>query len=434
MDYRILGPLEAFDGDRAISLGGARQRAVLALLVLHGNETLTSDVIVDELWGEEAPPTAVKVLQNCVSALRKELPPETIRTVAGAYSLTLEPEELDRDRFERLLAEGRAALAAGDHADAAEQLRAALALFRGAPLSDFAYEAFANEEVARLDELHVAAQEDLIEAELALGRHDELVPLLESLVTRYPLRERLRWQLMLALYRAGRQAEALEAYRAARRTLLAELGIEPGPALHELERAILAQDPGLDAARRQMTPGRRPGRAAATPLAGRDEQLALLGAGLDDALAGRGRLFVIVGPTGSGKTRLADELASSAKEHGARILWGRGWDGGGAPAYWPWSQALRDAGQTLDPPEPADAEARFRFFETVTESLRAEAARQPLLIVFDDLQAADDDSIVLLEFFATELPEMSALVLALGRPETARLDELGRHATRTLEL
>ncbi|HXE93469.1 MAG TPA: BTAD domain-containing putative transcriptional regulator, partial [Gaiellaceae bacterium] len=201
MDYRILGPLEAFDGERAISLGGARQRAVLALLVLHGNETLTSDVIVDELWGEEAPPTAVKVLQNCVSALRKELPPETIRTVAGAYSLALGPEELDRDRFERLLAEGRAALAAGDHADAAEQLRAALALWRGAPLSDFAYEAFANEEVARLDELHVAAQEDLIEAELALGQHDEVVPELESLVTRYPLRERLRWQLMLALYR-----------------------------------------------------------------------------------------------------------------------------------------------------------------------------------------------------------------------------------------
>ncbi len=434
MDYRILGPLEAFDGERAISLGGARQRAVLALLVLHGNETLTSDVIVDELWGEEAPPTAVKVLQNCVSALRKELPPETIRTIAGAYSLTLEPEELDRDRFERLLAGGRAALAAGDHADAAEQLRTALALWRGAPLSDFAYEAFANEEVARLDELHVGAQEDLIEAELALGHHDELVPELESLVTRYPLRERLRWQLMLALYRAGRQAEALEAYRAARRTLLAELGIEPGPALHELERAILAQDPGLEAARRQTTPGRRPGRAAATPLAGRDEQLALLEAGLDDALAGRGRLFVIVGSTGSGKTRLADEVASTAKEHGARILWGRGWDGGGAPAYWPWSQALRDAGQTLEPPEPTDAEARFRFFETVTESLRAEAGRQPLLIVFDDLQAADDDSIVLLEFFATELPEMSALVLALGRPETARLDELGRHATRTLEL
>jgi DNA-binding SARP family transcriptional activator len=179
MDYRILGPLEAFDGERAISLGGARQRAVLALLVLHGNETLTSDVIVDELWGEEAPPTAVKVLQNCVSALRKELPPETIRTVAGAYSLTLGPEELDRDRFERLLAEGRAALAAGDFTDAAEQLRAALALWRGAPLSDFAYEAFANEEVARLDELHVGAQEDLFEAELALGHHDELVPELE---------------------------------------------------------------------------------------------------------------------------------------------------------------------------------------------------------------------------------------------------------------
>src|SRR6476619_3164916 len=141
MDYRILGPLEALDGERQLPLGGARQRAVLALLLLHGNETLTRDVIVDELWGEGAPPTAAKVLQNCVSALRKELPAETIRTVGGAYSLGLEPGELDRDRFERLLAEGRAALAAADHADAAEQLRAALALWRGAPLSDFAYEA-----------------------------------------------------------------------------------------------------------------------------------------------------------------------------------------------------------------------------------------------------------------------------------------------------
>src|SRR5580765_6980383 len=145
MDYRILGPLEAFDGERAISLGGARQRAVLALLVLHGNETLTSDVIVDELWGEEAPPTAVKVLQNCVSALRKELPPDTIRTVPGGYGLRLEPEELDRDRFERLLAEGRAALETGEHPEALDRFRRALTLWRGAPLSDLSYESFAQD-------------------------------------------------------------------------------------------------------------------------------------------------------------------------------------------------------------------------------------------------------------------------------------------------
>jgi DNA-binding SARP family transcriptional activator len=434
MDYRILGPVEALDGDRRISLGGTRQRAVLAFLLLHGNEPLTRDVIVDELWGEEAPATAAKVLQNCVSALRKELPPDTIRTVSGAYALTLGPDELDRDRFERLHAEGRAALGAGNDAEAAELLGQALDLWRGSPLSDLAYQSFTRDEITRLEELHVAALEDRIDAELNLGRHDELVPELEALVSRHPLRERLRRQLMLALYRAGRQAEALEAYRAARRTLLAELGIEPGRALQELERAILAQDPTLDTPARTVAAGVVPGRAAAAPLVGRDHELAVLEAALDDARAGRGRLFVVVGDAGAGKTHLADEVASIAKQRGSRILWGRGWHGGGAPQYWPWTQALRDAGRELQAPDSDDARARFAFFEQVTEALRDQAGGQPLLLVLDDLQSADEESILLLEFVASELPEMAALVLALGRPETARLDELGRHATRTLRL
>jgi DNA-binding SARP family transcriptional activator len=432
MDYRILGPLEAYDRERQLPLGGARQRAVLALLLLHGNETLTRDVIIDQLWGENPPPTAAKVLQNCVSALRKELPPDTIRTVAGAYALALEADELDRDRFERLVAEGRAALDEGNHAEALEQLRRALDLWRGAPLSDLSYEPFAQDEIKRLEELHIGVFEDRIEAELALGRHDELVPELEGLVTRHPLRERLRAQLMLALYRAGRQAEALEAYRSARRTLLAELGIEPGRALRELEHAILEQDPAIDIAtrQRQQQPA-RPGRAAAPTFEGRSDELALLEAGLDDALAGRGRLFVVVGDAATGKTRLADELASSAKQRGTRILWGRGWGGGGAPDYWPWTQALGDGLPDASSDEP---QARFRFFEAVTGALRDQAAAQPLLLVLDDLQAADEGSIMLLEFVATALPEMSALVLALGRPETARLDELERHATRVVRL
>jgi DNA-binding SARP family transcriptional activator len=431
MDYRILGPLEAHDGERQLPLGGARQRAVLALLLLHGNETLTRDVIIDELWGEEAPPTAAKVLQNCVSALRKELPPDTIRTVAGAYGLTLEPDELDRDRFERLLAEGRAALANGDPADASDQFRRALAMWRGAALSDFSYERFAQDEITRLEDLHVAALEDRIEAELALGKHDELVPELEALATRHPLRERLRGQLMLALYRAGRQAEALEVYRAARRALLAELGIEPGRALRDLEQAILEQDRALDVARRQPQPVQPPGRAAALAFEGRNEELALLEAGLEDALAGRGRLFVVVGEAGTGKTQLADELASRAKQRGIRILWGRGWAGGGAPPYWPWTQALRDTFPSAASDEP---QAQFRLFEAVTETLRGLATAQPLLLVLDDLQEADESSVLLLEFVATALPEMAALVVALGRSETARLEELGRHATRTVRL
>src|ERR671937_79858 len=393
MEYRILGPLEALDG---------------------------------ELWGESPPQTAHKVLQNCISALRKELPgaTETLRTVGNGYVLQVGPDELDRDRFERGLAAGRAALAAGDSQEAGEQLREALALWRGFPLSDFAYERFAQDEIARLDELHVTALEDRIEADLALGRHTELVSELEALVTRHPVRERLRAELMLALYRSGRQAEALSAYRDARRTLLDELGIEPGRALQELERAILAQDASLETAPapRPAAPGRR----AATPVVGRDQELALLEAGLEDALAGRGRLFVIAGAAGSGKTRLGDEIASRAKAGGARILWGRGWHGGGAPAYWPWIQAVRDAGRELPEVAADDDGARFRLFEVVTEMLREEAAQQPLLIVLDDLQDADPDTLLLTEFLASELPEMAVLMLALGRDETPRLDELGR--------
>jgi DNA-binding SARP family transcriptional activator len=432
MEYRILGPFAALDGERQLPLGGAKQRAVLALLLLHANETLTRDVIVDELWGENPPPTAAKVLQNCVSALRKELPADTIRTVGGAYCVAIEPEELDRDRFERLLGEGRVALEAGDHADASDRLRQALALWHGAPLSDFSYERFAQDEISRLEELHVSALEDRIEAELALGHHDELVAELEGLVNRHPLRENLRAQLMLALYRGGRQAEALEAYRDARRVLLSELGIEPGRRLRELEHSILAQDPGLEVSRGRLSEAAiRPGRAAAEPLEGRDGELALLQAGLEDALAGRGRLFVVVGDAGAGKSRLADELASIAKQRGTQIFWGRAWAGGGAPAYWPWTQALKDA---LPPPGPDEPEARFSFFAAATEMLRAKASVQPLLLVLDDLQAADENSMLLLEFVATELPEMAALVLALGRHDTARLEELERSATRVLRI
>jgi DNA-binding SARP family transcriptional activator len=426
MDYRILGPLEAFDGERGLSLGGARQRAVLAFLLLHGNKAVSRDVIIDELWGENPPSTAAKVLQNCVSALRKELPEGgvALRTVGSAYALQLEPEELDRDRFERALAKGRAALAAGESDEACEQLRAALALWRGAALSDFTYERFAQDEIARLDELHVEALEDRIDADLSCGRADELVAELEALVAKHPLRERLRRQLMLALYRSGRQADALAAYRDARQTLLGELGIEPTRALQELERAILAQDPALDARRSQAA---SPGRRAAAPVLGRDSELALCDAGLDDALAGRGRLFMVVGPPGAGKTHLADEVASRAKSRGAAVRWGRGWDGGDAPPYWPWRQALRDL--------PAhDGAERFQFFGAVTELLRAEAAKQPLMLVLDDLQAADEDSLRLLEFVGSEVAEMPMLIVGVARDGAPRLDELARLATRTLQL
>jgi DNA-binding SARP family transcriptional activator len=252
MDFRILGPLEALEGGRPVALGGSKQRALLALLLLHANESLRSDRLIDELWGERPPAGAEKTLQVHISRLRKALARgagngtgDLIVTREHGYELHLDPEQLDSHRFERRLAHGREELAAGRARDAAAALEDALSLWRGRPLDDLAYEAFAQREIARLEDLRVAALEQLIEAKLALGRHAEVVGELESLIDAYPYRERLRAQLMLALYRCDRQADALQAYQDARRKLVEELGIEPGERLHELERAILAQEPSL---------------------------------------------------------------------------------------------------------------------------------------------------------------------------------------------
>jgi DNA-binding SARP family transcriptional activator len=256
VEFRILGPLEAREGERVIALGGARQRAVLAILLTHANEVVSADRLIDELWGDSPPGTAANVLQGYVSHLRKALGPGAIATRAPGYAIELEPGQLDLHRFEALVEEGGRALSAQEPEQAAELLHEALGLWRGSALADFAYEPFAQAEIARLEELRLAAQERRIEADLALGRHAELVGELEGLVARHPLRERLRAHLMVALYRAGRQAEALDVYQDARRALVDGLGIDPSPALQELERAILRQDPSLDAQ------GARP---AATP-------------------------------------------------------------------------------------------------------------------------------------------------------------------------
>jgi len=248
VEFRILGPLEARDGDRVIQLGGPRQRAVLVVLLTRANQVVSADRLIDELWGEDPPATAANVLQGYVSHLRKELGPGVLLTRPSGYVVQTAPDELDLHRFERLLDEAREALAAGATESAAASLREALGLWRGPPLADFAYEPFAQAEIARLEELRLVALERRIEADLALGRHAEVAGELEGLVARHPLRERFRGQLMLALYRAGRQAEALEAYQAARRALVDELGIDPSPALQELERAILRQDPALELA------------------------------------------------------------------------------------------------------------------------------------------------------------------------------------------
>jgi eukaryotic-like serine/threonine-protein kinase len=482
MDFRILGPLEALDEGRVVRLGGTKQRALLAVFLLHANETLSTDRLIDELWGERAPATAAKTVQVYISRLRKALAgvqddglEDVVATREHGYELELDPERLDAQRFERLVGEGRSELAAGRPERAAAALEAALALWRGPALADLAYEPFAQREIARLDDLRVTAHELLIEARLALGAHAEVVGQLEKLISEHRYRESLRAQLMLALYRCERQADALQAFQDARRTLVEELGIEPGERLRELERAILAQDPSL-----HLVVAARPAaakHAAAAPrsvFVGRERELAELIAGLDDAFAGRGRLFLLGGEPGIGKSRLAEELIAQAGAGGAGVLVGRCWEAGGAPAYWPWVQALRPhlrgeepdslraqlgAGATdlaqvlpevrarfpdLPAPPPLESEAaRFRLFDATVAFLRRASESRPIVLFLDDLHAADTPSLLLMRFLARQLGSTRMLVLGAYRdvdplprqPLTEMLAEASREpGTRRLQL
>jgi DNA-binding SARP family transcriptional activator len=241
LEFRILGPLEVLDGDRPLQLGGRKQRALLTLLLLRANETVSTERLVNELWGEHPPRTATTSLQNAVVQLRKLLGPACLRTRSPGYVLDVTPEQLDLTRFEQLVRDARAA----EPTEREPLLREALALWRGPALSDFEQEDFAQEEIRRLEELRLGVLEDRIAAGFELDVDSELVAELEHLVRLHPLRERLRSQLMLALYRTGRQADALAAYHDARRVLVDELGIEPGPELQALYGSILRQERSL---------------------------------------------------------------------------------------------------------------------------------------------------------------------------------------------
>jgi DNA-binding SARP family transcriptional activator/class 3 adenylate cyclase len=241
MEFALLGPLEAEHDGALVDLGGGKQRALLAVLLLNAGRTVSREMLIDDLWGERVPESGPKMVQVFVSRLRKVLPAGVLQTRGTGYAVSVAPDAVDLLRFEGLVADGRAALLRGDAAAAAELFRGALALWRGTPLGEFE-EPFARVERPRLEELQVAALEDRIEAELQLGRHQPLAGELEALVARHPLRERLRAQQMRALARSGRQAEALRAYQDARRALLDELGIQPSPMLRELETRILRQE------------------------------------------------------------------------------------------------------------------------------------------------------------------------------------------------
>src|SRR5262245_49377181 len=252
MYFRILGPLEVVEGGKPVPLGGPRQRALLAILLLRANQVVSNDRLIDELWAEGPPPTAAKAIQVYVSKLRKQLGETRLVTRAPGYVLLVDQSELDLAQFEQLVA--RAREAGPDKASGL--LREALGLWRGAPLADLEYEAFAQTDIARLEELRLTALEERIDADLAAGEHRASLGELEALAAAHPLRERLAGQLMLALYRSGRQAEALDAYQNTRRVLVEEIGLEPNPALQRLEKAILTQDPGLDPPRAPESPAR----------------------------------------------------------------------------------------------------------------------------------------------------------------------------------
>jgi WD40 repeat protein/DNA-binding winged helix-turn-helix (wHTH) protein len=326
MEYRILGPFEVRNDRGVVTLGGAKPRSVLAVLLLHANQPVSADTLARSLWGDDAPAGSEKTVQVHVSRLRKALGNgEIVRTTPAGYELHVDPGELDAQRFHDLVAAGRQALAAGEAEHASAVLRQALTLWRGPPLSGLTFDSFAAREIARLEEDHVAALEARVEADLAAGREAELVGELQHLVAEDPTRERLVRHLMLALYRCGRQTEALTVFTDARRALRADWGLEPGPELKRLQEAILHQDPSLERpvsivpdVPLELDAG------AAPPLEGRMAECAWLWEHFEHAHSRAGALVTLVGARGIGKTRIMTELAAHAHKAGAAVLYASG--------------------------------------------------------------------------------------------------------------
>jgi DNA-binding SARP family transcriptional activator len=355
LEFRILGPLEVWDGENSLQLGGQRQRAVLAVLAMHVGEVVPSERLITYLWGESPPPTAATSLQNAISQLRKSFGADVVETRTPGYALNAEKDAVDARRFERLLSEARSA-------DADLRIRLvtdALQLWRGPALGEFAYESFAQTEAARLDELRLTAIEERIEAELELGSAAELVGELEAIVRENPLRERPRGQLMLALYRSGRQAEALQAYQDARRMLVEQLGIEPTPALQQLHASILRHESALQP---QIVPG-----------AGEDQ----LGEVVRALLSGRLVHVLGPGPSSENGESLAGRLAEAfdcPDEHRGdltRVSQYVAVTQGIGPLY----DQLHDLFIEGDQPGPVE-----RFLANLPELARAHGAEHQLLV------------------------------------------------------
>lgn len=461
----MLGPIEVTDGTRVIEVGARMPRAVLGMLLMHANAVVSVDRLIDNLWGDDPPATAMTALQGYVSTLRKALEPgrlarapsRLLLTQPPGYRLCVPPESIDAVRFERLAAKGRALLAAGQAEAGCDALSRALELWRGTPYAEFSIEPFTQPEIARLNETRATVAEARAEAMLGVGRHADAIGELQSMVDEEPLRER-RWELLaLALYRCGRQGDALRSLSRARRILGEELGVDPGPAMRALEQEILAHSPSLEwrpPPRSDLLPTASappPGPAAGSgpteperPLVGREEEVAALLSAVDRAVAGRGGVALVAGEAGIGKTRLVEELARLAAERNAVVAWGRCHETDAAPAFWPWVQiigavldacepdAVRQAlgggaahivpdvkdvmGRELETPLLLDPEcARAALYDAIGRFLRRLSERRPLVLIVDDLHRSDVASLQILGSLAERLGDVAVLVVVAYR-------------------
>ncbi|TDC49450.1 ATPase [Actinomadura sp. KC345] len=468
---RVLGAFGAEVAGEPADLGGPRQRSVLARLAAARGRMVTADRLVEDLWAGTAPPRAAAGLQSFVSHLRRALepgrPPRTparvLVTEPPGYALRLPDGSVDAWRFEALIDEA-AGLLESDPARARRSAEEALAEWRGPAYAEFSDLPWAAAEAARLDERRRLAVERRAEAMLRLSSAAEAVPDLETHAAANPLREEAWRLLALALYRAGRQGDALAAIRRARGTLTEELGVEPGPALRRLQSDILAQSPDLG--EQPARPGGRAVlRAAPEPgeqhpgFVGRGRELARLDEAARDAAAGRGGVVLVGGDAGMGKTALAERFARTLAGRGWTCAWGRAPETGGAPAAWPWAELLRELAGAVPPgaglaarlgpllddafTSGGDADVgtgRFRLHLAVGDYLTEVADAAPLLLVLDDLHWADDETLALLIRLAGRLRDRPVLVVATFRQtETeaglaAALAALARHEPVRLEL
>jgi WD40 repeat protein/DNA-binding SARP family transcriptional activator/class 3 adenylate cyclase/type II secretory pathway predicted ATPase ExeA len=407
LTFRVLGRLGVERDGRGLAVGGPKERLVLAVLLAAGGSSVSVDALADAIWGERQPRTAERTVHAYIARLRRALEPgrrldgtsPLIETVGRAYRLRIEPDQLDAGRFEERARSGTDLLGRGDPGAAADALRAALAEWRGEAYGEFTDVERCAAEASRLDALRLDAVEDSVDAELATGRATELVPELEGAVAEQPFRERRWGQLMIALYRSGRQRDALDAYQQARRALVDELGIEPGPELRRLEAAILDQDPALDEAPtrpRHTGPTGLPLALAAVGSAfvGRDREVAWLRSAWVAAADGQGGFVSVLGPEGAGKTRLVAEAAREAHGDGGVVLYGR-CDHAHRGARALVDQALGSAGGSVSQLDQTAVGADLAT--ALARHLPAWAGGLPVMLVLDDLHLADAET---LEFVA----------------------------------